>query len=63
MALIGLGFRDISMAPTAVGPVKTMIRSLSVAPLRDYLNSLCDLAGCSFRANLRAFARDHGVVT
>ena len=63
MALIGLGFRDISMAPTAVGPVNTMIRSLSVAPLRDYLNSLCDLAERSVREKLRAFAQDHGVVT
>jgi phosphotransferase system, enzyme I, PtsP len=62
MALIGLGFRDISVSPPAVGPVKAMIRSLSVAPLADYLDSLYDLPQHSVREKLRAFALDHGVM-
>src|SRR5262249_51815231 len=40
MALIGLGFRPLSMAPPAVGPVKTMIRSLDLARLQTYLSGL-----------------------
>ncbi len=32
MALIGLGFRSISMAPASIGPVKAMILSLDCAP-------------------------------
>ncbi len=62
MALIGLGFRDISVAPPAVGPVKAMIRSLSLAPLAGYLDSLYDLPQHSVREKLRAFALDHGVM-
>ena len=33
MALIGLGFRSISMAPASVGPVKAMILSLDAGDL------------------------------
>jgi phosphotransferase system enzyme I (PtsP) len=63
MALVGLGFRNLSIAPSAVGPVKAMIRSLHVAPLRVYIDSLLDHPGHSVRENLRAFAMDHGVIT
>ncbi|WP_417687885.1 phosphoenolpyruvate--protein phosphotransferase [Roseibium sp.] len=33
MALIGLGFRDLSMSPAALGPVKAMLRSLDAGRL------------------------------
>ncbi|MCC7016624.1 MAG: phosphoenolpyruvate--protein phosphotransferase [Rhodospirillales bacterium] len=39
MALIGLGFRDLSLAPPAVGPIKDMIRSLDLSALTAYLGS------------------------
>ncbi len=61
MTLIGLGFRSLSMSPQAIGPVKTMVRSLEVTPLRRYLSYLCDLTDHSVREKLRGFARDHGV--
>ncbi|MEE8559814.1 MAG: phosphoenolpyruvate--protein phosphotransferase [Alphaproteobacteria bacterium] len=62
MALIGLGFRNISMSPLSVGPVKTMTRSLTIGPLREYLLSLFELPDHSVRDQLRAFAKDHGIV-
>jgi phosphotransferase system enzyme I (PtsP) len=62
MALIGLGFRTLSMAPPSVGPVKTMLRSLDVAALRQYMDWLYQGSDHSLRIKLRAFARDHGVV-
>lgn len=37
MALLGLGFRSISMAPAAVGPVKSMLLALDVGKLRDVM--------------------------
>ena len=37
MALIALGFRTLSMAATAIGPVKTMIRSLDASAVAGYL--------------------------
>jgi phosphotransferase system enzyme I (PtsP) len=61
MALIGLGFRHLSMSPTAFGSVKAMVRSLEIAPLRAYVESLYDLGDHSVRERLRAFALDHGV--
>jgi phosphotransferase system enzyme I (PtsP) len=61
MALVGLGFRTLSMAPLSVPPVKQMILSLDVRNARRYILSLLDLADHSLRDKLRAFARDHGV--
>lgn len=61
MALIGLGFRSLSMSPPSVGPVKTMLRSLDAASLRQYLTGLFNTGDHSLRAKLRAFAMDHGV--
>jgi phosphotransferase system enzyme I (PtsP) len=61
MALIGLGFRSISTPPPAIGPVKTMTRSLAVEPLREYMLALYDLPDHSVRETLRAYAHDHGV--
>lgn len=61
MALIGIGFRTLSMSPPSVGPVKTMLRSLDVAALRQYMSGLYLGADHSLRDKLRSFARDHGV--
>jgi phosphotransferase system, enzyme I, PtsP len=61
MALIGMGFRNISMPPATIGAIKSMIRSLSVVSLRDYLETLYDLPDHSLREKLRSFSRDHGV--
>jgi phosphotransferase system enzyme I (PtsP) len=62
MALVGLGMRTISMPPSAIGPVKTMTRSLELAPLQRYLRSLLDVPDHSVREKLRMFANDHSVV-
>ncbi|HYG91681.1 MAG TPA: phosphoenolpyruvate--protein phosphotransferase [Azospirillum sp.] len=62
MALIGVGFRTLSMAPPSVGPVKTMLRSLDVAALRQYMQGLYQRPDHTLRSKLRAFAKDHGVL-
>ncbi len=62
MALIGIGFRDLSVAPPSVGPIKAMIRSLSALPLGEYMNSLCDLDRHDTREKLGSFAKEHGVI-
>ncbi len=62
MALVGIGFRSISMSPLAVGPVKTMARSLHLESLSLYLDHLLVLPDHSLRDKLRAFAKDHNVV-
>jgi phosphotransferase system enzyme I (PtsP) len=37
MALLGIGFRNISMSPAAIGPVKSMLLSLDLAKLEQEL--------------------------
>jgi phosphotransferase system enzyme I (PtsP) len=61
MALIGLGFRSLSMPPPAIGPVKTMVRSLDAGRLSAFLSGMLGRAAPSLREHLRAFARDHDV--
>jgi phosphotransferase system enzyme I (PtsP) len=61
MVLVGLGFRALSMSASAVGPVKEMIRSLSVEQIGAYLQGFEHATDHSLRAQLRGFARDHGV--
>jgi phosphotransferase system, enzyme I, PtsP len=62
MVLIALGFRTLSLAATAIGPVKTMIRSLDAGALADYLDEIGDRPDHSLRPWLEAYARDHGIV-
>ena len=61
MALIGVGFRNISMSPVSIGPVKAMIRSLNVEQVREYLPPLLTLHDPSVSHTLRLFAKQHGV--
>jgi len=63
MALIGLGFRSISMSPAAIGPVKAMLCELPLTQLETCLSGLLARpnAGRSLRPDLQAFAAQHGV--
>jgi phosphotransferase system enzyme I (PtsP) len=61
MALLCLGFRQLSMAPTSIGPVRAMIRSLDLGRLRSYWAELQVRPVSDLRSRLLVFARDHGV--
>jgi phosphotransferase system enzyme I (PtsP) len=61
MALIGLGFRSISMAPASVGPVKAMVLSLDAGNLRRKLNDLLATKATSLREELKLYAAEKGV--
>jgi phosphotransferase system, enzyme I, PtsP len=62
MALIGLGYRSLSMSPAAIGPVKAMLLALDVGALRARLDELL-AGGCheSLRSALASFAEQHGI--
>lgn len=62
MALIGLGIRELSMPSSSLGPVKEMVRSLTIPLLADYLERIVTLPDHSLRSRLISFAQDHGVV-
>ncbi len=61
MALVGLGFRALSMAPASMGPVKAMIRSLDVAALAEFIGALGEVPAHSLRGKFHDFARDRGI--
>ncbi|MEZ5667512.1 MAG: phosphoenolpyruvate--protein phosphotransferase [Alphaproteobacteria bacterium] len=62
MACIGLGVRSLSMAASAVGPVRAMVRSLDAGAVGGFVRSLLAAPDRTLRGRLRGFARDHGVV-
>jgi phosphotransferase system enzyme I (PtsP) len=63
MALIGIGYRSISMAPAAIGPVKAMLGQLPVSPLVDRMKKALNGMGAEddMHAMLAQFASEHGV--
>jgi len=61
MMLVGLGFRTLSLTATALGSVKTMIRSLDAGGLARYLEEIEERPDHSLRHRLEAYARDHAV--
>jgi phosphotransferase system enzyme I (PtsP) len=61
MVLIALGFRSLSLSATALGPVKTMLRSLDAGELKGYLDEIGERTDHSLRPRLEAYARDHSI--
>ena len=61
MALIGLGFRSLSMAPASIGPVKAMIRSMHAERARAQVHKLMAGGEGSIREGLRRFAEIEGI--
>jgi phosphotransferase system enzyme I (PtsP) len=61
MALIGLGYRTISMAPASIGPVKSMILSLDAAKVASVVDELLETKSGSIRSYLQDFAKAEGV--
>jgi phosphotransferase system, enzyme I, PtsP len=63
MALIGIGFRSVSMAPTAIGPVKAMLLGLDAGALSNMLEeALNDRTGqVPLRQVLKQFAEANNI--
>jgi phosphotransferase system, enzyme I, PtsP len=61
MALLGIGYRSISMSPAAIGPVKAMIRSLDCARLTERMNEWLAARSGSLRTELHRFAEGDSI--
>ena len=61
MALIGIGFRRLSMNASAIARIRLMTRSLNVAGLSGYIGTIIGGADHTLRNKLLDFARDHRV--
>ncbi|MER8828436.1 phosphoenolpyruvate--protein phosphotransferase [Mesorhizobium sp. M0938] len=63
MALVGLGYRSISMSPASIGPVKAMLTELPLAELQAFFadNLMAPSQKLPMRALLQAFADDRSI--
>jgi phosphotransferase system enzyme I (PtsP) len=61
MALIGLGFRSLSMPATGIGLVKAMIRSMDASATATMLDGVLSDSRASLRGALLAYARETGI--
>jgi phosphotransferase system enzyme I (PtsP) len=56
MALIGLGFRSLSMAPASIGPVRQMVLGLNSERISAHMEALLQGTDHSLREQLKQFA-------
>jgi len=63
LALVAIGYRSLSLAPTAVGPVKAMLLELDARKVAALVNPLLDgpAGTVSIREKLKAFAAEQGL--
>jgi phosphotransferase system enzyme I (PtsP) len=63
MALLGLGFRSVSMSPASIGPVKAMLLGLDVTALAAVMNDALDRSddGVPMREILMRFAETNNI--
>ena len=61
MALVGLGFNALSMAPMAIGPVKSMLLSLDASEIRHHIDQLLVNNVLNIRTALVRFARERNI--
>jgi len=61
LALIGLGYRSISMSAAAIGPVKAAVLALDAAKLESYVLEWLETGNQSIRARLADFAEANNI--
>ena len=63
LALTALGYRSLSLTPSAVGPVKAMLLDLDASKVTEFLYPLIEkpAAAVPIRAHLEKFAADGGL--
>ena len=63
MALVAIGYRGLSMSPSALGPVKAMVRALDLGNVTRFVADLLETGDgrASLRASLESYASDHQI--
>lgn len=61
LALVGLGYRNLSSSGSSFARVKSMIRSTSIEEIEDYMNTILESSGENIRAGLMSYAYDHAI--
>jgi phosphotransferase system enzyme I (PtsP) len=63
LALIALGYRSLSMAAAAVGPIRDLVRNTDLAAAEAFVLAQLGSDATSLRAEIKGFAQDHGILT
>lgn len=61
-ALIGIGFTNLSMNPSALGPIKGVVRTMDQSKTALFIDKHLNDSVASLRDILKAYATDHGVL-
>lgn len=61
LALLGLGYRSLSMAPSAIGPIKAMLLAVDTGLLKTHVEGLIETSAASPREELARFAAEMGI--
>jgi len=61
LALIGIGYRNLSSSGASFGNIKAMARSTNIEALQDYMQTLMDSQKMMLRQQLLSYAYDHGI--
>ena len=62
MAILGLGFRHLSMPAAGIGPVKRMLKSLNLGQLATELSHMLHMGDSEKRCALTDYANTHKVM-
>ncbi|MEQ8412401.1 MAG: phosphoenolpyruvate--protein phosphotransferase [Erythrobacter sp.] len=63
LALLGIGFRRLSITPAAVGPIKELVRKIDLAELSEALSGWLADPATDIRAELSAWADEREIET
>ncbi|WP_292879691.1 phosphoenolpyruvate--protein phosphotransferase [Nisaea sp.] len=61
LALIGIGYRRLSMASASIGPVKETVRAINYTDLQTFMSNLLKSREGRLVEHLKAFSRDHQI--
>ena len=61
VALVGLGFKKLSMNPAALGRIKAVIRSMNQEKVHEFLSCYLSDTTASLRPLLQAYVTDHDI--
>ena len=61
LALVGLGYRRISMSAVSIGPVKAALRAVRLSDIKTLMEELCGDGGDTVRFRLQEFAKNYEI--
>lgn len=61
MVLLGLGYRHLSVNGASYGRVKSMVRSVNIQEMSDYIQTILKSSQKTLRPQLMSYAYDHGI--